>query len=219
MKKRGSKRLSRALMLGSHDSSVGRTGQYSDEESDPTLLLSSPAGPTTLLPGEIAGPWLLDFEELEFLNVMDESGFTEVYKGRYRDHDVAIKKLVVAAWGEETLAEVARQARLRCRLLHPHINAFLGYTEFPSLCLVSAWAPNGSLETLLARATATHPLPDSFARRLIRDVAAGLAYLHSLRPALIHRALAPNKVSTRCGCCVLASSCLHRCFWTDSFAG
>ncbi len=100
----------------------------------------------------------------------------------------------MSAWGDETLNEVARQARLRCRLLHPNINAFLGYTEFPSLCLVSSWAPNGSLESVLSRAVGGHLLPASFGRRLARDVAAGLAYLHSLRPALIHRALSTRKV-------------------------
>jgi hypothetical protein len=199
-KKRGSKRLSRNLMTMSHESSVPREdggASGSDEEGDPSLMLSSPAvhgGKGSILPGEIAGPWLLDYDDLEFVSLMDESGFTEVYRGRYREHDVAVKKLVVTAWGPETLAEVARQARLRCRLLHPHVNAFLGYTDFPSLCLVSAWAPNGSLETLLSRSSAQHRLPLSFGRRLARDIAAGLAYLHSLRPALIHRALAPSKV-------------------------
>lgn len=88
---------------------------------------------------------------------------------------------------------MARQAQVRCRLLHPNINSFLGYTEFPSLCLVSSWAPNGSLEQLLVRA-AQHRLPAGAAAGLLRDVAAGIAYLHSLRPGLVHRAISTRKI-------------------------
>ncbi len=155
-------------------------------------MVSSPVhcSSSNLLP-DLQGPWLLDSDELQFGALVDESSLTEVYRGRYRDHDVAIKKLVLRAWGEATINEVARQARLRCRLMHPNINSFLGFTEFPSLCLVSAWAPNGSLEQLLSQ---PHKLPIAVGQHLIRDLAAGIAYLHSLRPGLVHRAISTRKV-------------------------
>ena len=89
---------------------------------------------------------------------------------------------------------MARQARIRCRLNHPNINPFLGYTEFPSVCLVSQWALNGSLQHVLDRCSITQPLPLWLGQRFVRDIAAGLAYLHSLRPALIHRTLSSRKV-------------------------
>jgi serine/threonine protein kinase len=162
------------------------------------FLQSSPAQVqlSGALPGlaDLQGPWLLDHEELRFGALVDESSFTEVYRGQYRDHDVAIKKLIVHAWGETLLEEVARQARLRCRLMHPNINSFLGFTEFPSLCLVSGWAPNGSLEELLARVKPAKSLPPLAGLALMRDVACGVAYLHSQRPGLVHRAISTRKV-------------------------
>jgi serine/threonine-protein kinase TNNI3K len=53
---------------------------------------------------------------------------------------------------------------------------------------------NNSLEGLLAKASPSQKLPEAFARQLVKDVAAGISYLHSLKPALIHRMLSTRKV-------------------------
>jgi hypothetical protein len=110
------KRLS-VRLSASHDSATPLLEDSGGSEhvkakasfSDNELLISSPAGGTGLLPESLRGPWLLDYEDLKFDDLMDESPFTEVYRGKYREHEVAIKKLVLRAWGEETLGEVARQ--------------------------------------------------------------------------------------------------------------
>lgn len=85
------KRLSaRFVMSMSHDSDVAPAVGVEvpvDEAlrrvaggglSDNDLMVSSPARPEGILPAHLQGPWLLDYEDLQFFDLMDESSYTEV---------------------------------------------------------------------------------------------------------------------------------------------
>lgn len=58
------------------------------------LASPNPKEKLALLPSHIEGPWLLDYDDLEFKTMIGQSQFTELYYGIYRgEHNVVIKKL------------------------------------------------------------------------------------------------------------------------------
>ena len=57
---------------------------------------------------DIAGPWLLDYDDVSFDNLVDDSGSNEIYHGNWREHTVAIKKLSVRTWGEKMVNSCAQ---------------------------------------------------------------------------------------------------------------
>ncbi|KAI0946587.1 hypothetical protein AcW1_010016 [Taiwanofungus camphoratus] len=112
-------------------------------------------------------------------------GFGDVYRGRYKRRDVALK--VIARNGSsipsksKVLKSFCREALIWKYLEHPNIAALLGVNVslFPqTLCMVSPWMKNGSIRDYLHVNLRVNRL------ELLIDIAKGLEYLH--RMSVIH---------------------------------
>ncbi|CAM9226240.1 unnamed protein product [Ectocarpus sp. 12 AP-2014] len=122
-------------------------------------------------------------------DLLGKGGFGEVYLADYNSHNAAAKVLYIAhdlgALDEHQHQRETRQRRafLReleamIRLRSPNtVNVFGAVTSLPDrMVLVMELLPNGGL-TLLKRAK--KPLPEEQSRRIIEDICAGMAFLHS----------------------------------------
>ncbi|PBL04500.1 kinase-like protein [Armillaria gallica] len=115
-------------------------------------------------------------------------GFADIWKGRMGDTLICIK--VLRIFIDNGIEERARLIKNFCRealvwrnLKHPNVLPFLGVsTELfvPSFCLISPWMENGNIMSFLA----TNPAHDRLGS--IKEVASGMAYLHSLDPPIVH---------------------------------
>jgi hypothetical protein len=91
--------------------------------------------------------WEISFDELELGSLLGVGGYGEVYKGRWRGTEVAIKTI-------NTSREVTREmrtsfvgeARIMSRLRHPNVVLFMAAcTKPPTMCIVMEFMGLGSL--------------------------------------------------------------------------
>ncbi|KAF9262815.1 hypothetical protein L218DRAFT_959960 [Marasmius fiardii PR-910] len=115
-------------------------------------------------------------------------GFADVYKGFLGSRAVCLKVLRVHTQTDEKkrkkmVENFCQEALIWTQLSHPNVLQLLGVntTLFKTdFCLVSPWMTNGDIITFLER-TPNHDRLQS-----ILEIAAGLEYLHSLSPMIVH---------------------------------
>jgi serine/threonine protein kinase len=115
---------------------------------------------------------------------------------------VAVKEFPAAASALPAAQQAAilREVELLAKVNHAHVLRFYGYCPDP-LCIVTERCANDSVYAVLqrARGDAAAAAALTWPRRLgfALDAAKGMAYLHSLRPPILHRDLkSPNLLVT-----------------------
>jgi serine/threonine protein kinase len=143
------------------------------------------------------GAFIMDDPDVAFEGkvAVGKGSYGTVYRATYQGHAVAVKEIEIdfsptSARGNDSAATALRefQSELRvwCKLLHPCVVQFYGYTTQPQVCIVQEFIDGGSLYELLVSDVW---LDTSHQMQFASDTAQGMAYLHSLTPAIIHRDL------------------------------
>lgn len=129
----------------------------------------------------------LDFDEVKLsLPPIGEGAYGTVYRGQWRGVDVAVKMLKVQGTDKEdgVVKEFLREVEMMDSLRGPHIINFLGAVTVPGrLCVLTEFAPLGSLGSLLRKQILPHLLKVKFAW----DCAKGMNFLHN--SGILHRDL------------------------------
>ncbi|KAG8915265.1 hypothetical protein FRC00_006047 [Tulasnella sp. 408] len=86
------------------------------------------------------------------------------------------------------LKRLKRELKIWMRVQHPNIAPLLGFTFDEEIAIISPWFGHGNLSDYLTE----HPEANRMS--LIQGVAAGLAYLHSSIPLIIHGDIKPDNV-------------------------
>ncbi|KIK54421.1 hypothetical protein GYMLUDRAFT_106333, partial [Collybiopsis luxurians FD-317 M1] len=121
-------------------------------------------------------------------NPVAGGGFADIWRGSLEEKPVCLKVLRLAIeQDEEARTEIHKQfcheALVWRQLKHPNILPLLGVNMDifpPSFCLISPWMENRNVITYLKQ-NPQHSLPS-----ILCEIAAGLNYLHSNDPPLIH---------------------------------
>jgi hypothetical protein len=125
-------------------------------------------------------------------------GFSVVHKGFYRERTVAIKRMTVGHVPSESQKMTQKEAAFLKQLDSSYIVRFLGlYFEPQSSVyfLVMEYMAAGSLAHVLA--TKSERLSWEEKLKFAQDVSKGIAYLHNLRPAVIHGDIKADNVLIR----------------------
>jgi len=136
----------------------------------------------------------IDIRELSFSQLIGRGGCGEVYKGRWRNTDIAIKKFIIhqSKMQEKDIRDFKQEVYVMRTLTHPNVILFLAaVTKPPNLCIVTEYLKHGSLYHVL------HDKNISMSWKLVLKMAIGTArgmhYLHSMEPKIMHRDLkSPN---------------------------
>lgn len=118
-----------------------------------------------------------------------QGSFGEVYKGRLKNSQCAIKRLFSGTGADqESQSHLKTELKTLIRYRHENIVALYGYTlEGSDVCLVYQFMPNGSLEDRLSCKCGTRALTWGERLMIVRGASCGLQYLHTLGTApLIH---------------------------------
>lgn len=147
----------------------------------------------------------MDVASIEILERIGKGSYGEVFKGRWKGTEVAIKKLPYyftelddTGDQEAFFNHFLKEAELMQSLRHPNIVQLLATYTTPDLCIVMEYMAKGSLFQLLQRskrAEARGAPADVWEigwdrmRNMMLDAAKGMAYLHHSDPAIVHRDL------------------------------
>eukprot|EP00245_Coleochaete_scutata_P004705 TRINITY_DN1756_c0_g1_i2.p1 TRINITY_DN1756_c0_g1~~TRINITY_DN1756_c0_g1_i2.p1 ORF type:complete len:356 (+),score=36.43 TRINITY_DN1756_c0_g1_i2:68-1069(+) len=146
--------------------------------------------------------WELQLNELSVDQVFASGAFGQLYRGRYRGQELAVKILIAAGEHEATNSKCAlpsfqelerqfmQEVSLLSRLSHPNIVRFVGGSRRPGnrpvWCVATVFCTGGCLRDYLTkRQRHMRDMKTIFSFAL--DVANGMEYLH--RNNVIHRDL------------------------------
>lgn len=151
--------------------------------------------PAATTPERVPGsPVQIPFSELVLEEIIGVGGFGKVYRGTWKDQEVAVK----AARQDPdeditaTAASVKQEAKLFSMLQHPNIIKLEGVClEEPNLCLVMEYARGGTLNRVLTG----RRIPPHILVNWAVQIARGMHYLHegAVVP-IIHRDLKSSNI-------------------------
>lgn len=139
-------------------------------------------------------PYEINFSELQLQYVIGVTLLNEVYRGKWRDTDVAVKvaRQMSSHSASELRESVIQEARLFWLLNHENIISLKGVClKEPNLCLVMEYACGGSLSQVIVGKR----IPPDVLIDWALQIAHGMHYLHENAPLpLIHRDLKSNNI-------------------------
>jgi Protein tyrosine and serine/threonine kinase len=126
----------------------------------------------------------IDLMDLSFERVVGKGGFGTVWRGKYKQEVVAIKKLQNLT-DPHAIEDFRQEANIMRRISHQRMVNCFGICESPDMfCMVLEYCENGSLyKYIQERSDSNWALRKSIAL----DIAVGMRYLHRLR--IVHRDL------------------------------
>ncbi|ETI53996.1 TKL protein kinase [Phytophthora nicotianae CJ01A1] len=141
----------------------------------------------------------IPFDRVELGELLSRGGFGEVYRGRYRDQNVAVKTLLPSTRKDMNHIEAfLAEIKLMATMEHPQIVQFIGvaWESLSELYAISEFMEGGDLRTLLVKHYENgHPRGFEPAKiKMALQVAHALTYLHSLDPIVLHRDLKSRNI-------------------------
>ncbi|XP_055791267.1 mitogen-activated protein kinase kinase kinase 21-like isoform X2 [Salvelinus fontinalis] len=148
-----------------------------------------PDGSTVGVRERPSTPIQIDFSELVLEEIIGVGGFGKVYRGAWKDQEVAVKAARQDPDEDITATSdgVKQEAKLFSMLQHPNIIKLEGVClEEPNLCLVMEYARGGTL----TRALTGRRIPPHILVNWAVQIARGMHYLHEEAVVpIIHRDL------------------------------
>ena len=132
----------------------------------------------------------LDPDELIEEKKLGEGSFGVVYKGTFRGHEVAIKKLKESNDTEERRDEFEKEVAMLDKFRCDFIVHFYGAVFIPNkICMVTEFAPFGSLSDLIQH---HKPIDENIRIKILLDASKGISYLHN--NGILHRDIKPDNI-------------------------
>jgi len=141
----------------------------------------------TELLGDPPGVWKIEWKDLEMKSRIGVGNFAQVYRGRLKREECAVKRFTHQSMSTKDFAAFATEASYLHRLRHPHICQLFGVCVEPgNLSIVTEFVPNGNLHTVLTRKSPGTTIDWRTRVQMGIDLASAVAFLHSQTPAVLH---------------------------------
>ncbi|XP_062168394.1 serine/threonine/tyrosine-protein kinase HT1-like [Alnus glutinosa] len=197
-------------------------GEYKRAVSWSKYLVSSGAE----IKGEGEQEWSADMSQLFIGSKFASGRHSRIYRGIYKQRDVAIKLISQPEEDENLAAMLEKQFISEVALLfllrHPNIITFIAACKKPPVfCIITEYLAGGSLRKYLHHQE-PHSVPLNLVLKLALDIARGMQYLHS--QGVLHRDLKSENLLLGEDMCVKVAdfgiSCLEsQCGSTKGFTG
>jgi len=130
--------------------------------------------------------WDINYEEIDIEKKLGEGAFGEVFKGKWRHIDVAVKKLKAEPEGKELDDFLVENDTMKHLRPSKHVVTYYGMSSNP-VCIITEYMAGGSLAPLLK---SDKPLPPVI--RMATQISLGMLHLHSEK--VIHRDLSARNL-------------------------
>jgi tRNA A-37 threonylcarbamoyl transferase component Bud32 len=132
----------------------------------------------------------IHFHDLKLQKIIGAGAFGEVIKGTYCGTPVVVKRMLRNKITQENLRMFGDEIQLMMNLRHPNIVQFIGasWNSYSNICFVTEFLERGDLFGVLRDETNILTWAEPILRMTI-DTSRGMAYLHSMKPPIIHRDL------------------------------
>ena len=151
---------------------------------------------------QFANKFMINWQEISKLKKLKTGNFAKIYKAVWRNADIVVKKLKAQDLTDNELAKLKQELSINSVLWHPNIVRFWGYCKKP-ISLVLEYCNLGTLFDNLYRYKGDQAInpklsgDDNWQLRvkLIKDIIAGLYFLHSKKPnKIIHQDLKSSNI-------------------------
>ncbi|KAE9608505.1 hypothetical protein Lal_00020895 [Lupinus albus] len=197
-------------------------GEYKRAVSWSKYLVS----PGAAIKGEGEEEWSADMSQLFIGSKFASGRHSRIYRGVYKQKDVAIK-LISQPEEDENLAaflekQFTSEVSLLLHLHHPNIITLVGACKkAPVFCIITEYLAGGSLRKYLHQRQ-PYSIPVRLVLKLALDIALGMQYLHS--QGILHRDLKSENLLLGQDMCVKVAdfgiSCLEsQCGNAKGFIG
>lgn len=134
----------------------------------------------------------LDYRELKEDEKLGEGSFGIVYRGTFRGHQVAIKKMKESNNTDAAKKEFEDEIIMLDKFRSDYIIHFYGAVFIPGkICIVTEYASYGSLNNLINRRR-DDPVSKDVRVKILLDAARGIDYLHENN--ILHRDIKPDNI-------------------------
>eukprot|EP01095_Lingulamoeba_sp_RSL-Kostka_P015906 TRINITY_DN749_c4_g1_i1.p1 TRINITY_DN749_c4_g1~~TRINITY_DN749_c4_g1_i1.p1 ORF type:complete len:554 (-),score=165.32 TRINITY_DN749_c4_g1_i1:219-1880(-) len=130
--------------------------------------------------------WKVKNNEIKILKKLGSGKSAKVYKGLYRDQDVAVKVLKPVIDTKE-LSNFKGELDIMSSVNSPYVVKFYGGCLQPRICMLMEYCSRGSLYHVMNDETVK--MDWNLAIKFIQHSVLGVAALHSLNPPVVHRDL------------------------------
>jgi serine/threonine protein kinase len=139
------------------------------------------------------GPPEVQPHEIKCFEKVGGGCFGEVFRGKCRGIEVAVKRLYRTDLDEKTLTDFKKEIEIMSKLNHPNVVLFMGACTTPGhMAIVTELMPKGNLAQLLHNQKIELPL--SMRMRMAKDAALGMNWLHESNPSILHRDMKPQNL-------------------------
>ena len=171
-------KMDQCLTAVTNNEKTIKCGYFCEDETRNHTVFLTDVFPDLLLQ-DIAPEFVLDAEKISYnednSSLLGKGGYGKVYRGKYGDESVAIKKYL--GCNEGALTELRWEAKILHQLCHPCIVGFVGVCVQPLCVLVLEEARLRSLWFPLVKKKI--PIHRLTVFRIATEVSAGLRYMHN----------------------------------------
>ena len=133
--------------------------------------------------------FLIQPYDIKTLKLIGLGATSEVYLGKYKGSNVAIKKIKVKDINDNFYKEYQNELSILTSIRHSNLIVFLGtILEENNLCLITEYCEGGTLYDLLYKKKNIE-IPWNLKLKFLIDISKAIYFLHTNEPTIIHRDL------------------------------
>ena len=132
-------------------------------------------------------------EDFEILELINKGSSCLVYKGKWKNSEVAVKQFTTEySESEKKMKKFAKELQVLTQVDHPNLLRLMGICiDRPNLSLITELVPNFTLFYAIHK-NKEHKLTLNERFSIAIQLCRGVAYLHNNNPPIIHRDLKPE---------------------------